>query len=41
MAVSVLGLTAQAQTTNKNSKTIVLVHGAWTDASPWDAVTLC
>jgi pimeloyl-ACP methyl ester carboxylesterase len=40
MAMSVLGFTAQAQkTTNKNSKTIVLVHGAWSDASSWDAVT--
>jgi pimeloyl-ACP methyl ester carboxylesterase len=39
MAMSVLGFTAQAQkTTNKNSKTIVLVHGAWSDASSWDAV---
>jgi len=40
MAMSVLGLTAQARkTNNKNSKTIVLVHGAWSDASSWDAVT--
>lgn len=40
MAMSVLGFTAQAQkATNKNSKTIVLVHGAWSDASSWDAVT--
>lgn len=40
MAMSVLGFTAQAQkTTQKNSKTIVLVHGAWSDASSWDAVT--
>jgi len=39
MAMSVLGFTAQAQkSTNKNSKTIVLVHGAWSDASSWDAV---
>jgi len=38
--MSVLGFTAQAQkTNNKNSKTIVLVHGAWSDASSWDAVT--
>ena len=38
--MSVLGFTAQAQkTTNKNTKTIVLVHGAWSDASSWDAVT--
>jgi len=40
MAMSVLGFTAQAQkTNNNNSKTIVLVHGAWSDASSWDAVT--
>ncbi len=40
MAMSVLGFTAQAQkATNKNAKTIVLVHGAWSDASSWDAVT--
>lgn len=40
MAMSVLGFTAQAQkSNNKNSKTIVLVHGAWSDASSWDAVT--
>ncbi|TKC57117.1 alpha/beta hydrolase [Pedobacter hiemivivus] len=39
MALSILGFTAQAQkTTGKNSKTIVLVHGAWSDASSWDAV---
>ena len=38
--MSVLGFTAQAQNaTGKNSKTIVLVHGAWSDASSWDAVT--
>jgi len=37
--MSVLGFTAQAQkTTNKNSATIVLVHGAWADASAWQAV---
>jgi pimeloyl-ACP methyl ester carboxylesterase len=40
MTMSVLGLTAQAQKTeNKNPKTIVLVHGAWSDASSWNAVT--
>ncbi|GGG97725.1 alpha/beta fold hydrolase [Pedobacter zeae] len=40
MAMSVLGFTAQAQkVSNKNSKAIVLVHGAWSDASSWDAVT--
>ena len=40
MAMSVLGFTTQAQkTNNKNSSTIVLVHGAWSDASAWQAVT--
>ncbi|WP_460939594.1 alpha/beta fold hydrolase [Spirosoma humi] len=40
MAMSVLGFSAQAQnTTSKNSKTVVLVHGAWSDASAWNAVT--
>jgi len=40
LAMSVFGFTTQAQkTANKNSKTIVLVHGAWSDASSWDAVT--
>ncbi|TKC57120.1 alpha/beta hydrolase [Pedobacter hiemivivus] len=29
--------TAQ-KTTGKNSKTIILIHGAWSDASSWDAV---
>ncbi|MDP9080766.1 MAG: alpha/beta fold hydrolase [Bacteroidota bacterium] len=39
MAMSVLGFTAQAQkTNNKNSATIVLVHGAWADATAWQAV---
>lgn len=38
--MSILGFTAQAQKTNeKNVRTIVLVHGAWSDASSWDAVT--
>jgi len=37
MAMSVIGFTTQAQ--NKNSKTIVLVHGAWSDATAWQAVT--
>lgn len=38
--MSVLGFTAQAQkANNKNAKTIVLVHGAWSDAHSWDAVT--
>lgn len=38
--MSVLGFLAQAQnTTSKNSKTVVLVHGAWSDASAWNAVT--
>ncbi|GAA3943918.1 alpha/beta fold hydrolase [Chitinophaga oryziterrae] len=40
IAMSVLGFTAHAQKIiNNNSKTIVLVHGAWSDASSWDAVT--
>jgi pimeloyl-ACP methyl ester carboxylesterase len=40
MIMSVLGFTAQAQkNNNKNSSTIVLVHGAWADASAWQAVT--
>jgi pimeloyl-ACP methyl ester carboxylesterase len=40
MAMSVLGFTTQAQkTNNKNSTTIVLVHGAWSDATAWQAVT--
>lgn len=39
MAMSVLGFTTQAQKTNsKNSATIVLVHGAWSDATAWQAV---
>jgi pimeloyl-ACP methyl ester carboxylesterase len=39
MAMSVLGFTAQAQkANNKNSATIVLVHGAWSDATAWQAV---
>ncbi|GAB4049046.1 hypothetical protein GCM10028810_37840 [Spirosoma litoris] len=38
--MSVLGFSAQAQNTiSKNSKTVVLVHGAWSDASAWNAVT--
>jgi pimeloyl-ACP methyl ester carboxylesterase len=39
MALSVLGFTSQAQKANKkNSSTIVLVHGAWSDATAWQAV---
>ena len=39
MAMSVLGVTTQAEkTSNKNSSTIVLVHGAWSDATAWQAV---
>jgi pimeloyl-ACP methyl ester carboxylesterase len=39
MAMSVLGFTTQAQkANNKNSSTIVLVHGAWSDATAWQAV---
>ena len=38
MAMSVLGFTTQAQkTSNTNSATIVLVHGAWSDATAWQA----
>ncbi|QEM10009.1 alpha/beta fold hydrolase [Mucilaginibacter rubeus] len=40
MVLSILGFTAQAQkATHTNSKTIILVHGAWSDASSWNAVT--
>jgi len=40
MAMCILGFTTFAQKeTKKNSKTIVLVHGAWFDASGWDSVT--
>ncbi|SFS82166.1 Pimeloyl-ACP methyl ester carboxylesterase [Mucilaginibacter polytrichastri] len=35
MTLSVIGFTTFAQ----KNKTIVLVHGAWTDASSWQAVT--
>jgi pimeloyl-ACP methyl ester carboxylesterase len=39
MALGVLGYAAAAQSKiNSNMKTIILVHGAWTDASAWDAV---
>lgn len=41
IAMSVLGYTSFAgtQTTNtKKMETIILVHGAWADASSWDAV---
>ncbi len=39
MAVTVFGFAAQAQKTiSKKSKTIVLVHGAWSDSSSWNAV---
>jgi pimeloyl-ACP methyl ester carboxylesterase len=39
MTMSVLGFTTQAQKTNdKNSETIVLVHGAWSDATAWQAI---
>jgi len=36
MAICILGFTTFAQ---KKSKTIVLVHGAWFDASGWNSVT--
>src|SRR6218665_3836759 len=39
MAVTVFGFTAQAQKTiSKKSNTIVLVQGAWSDSSSWNAV---
>jgi pimeloyl-ACP methyl ester carboxylesterase len=39
MALGVLAYTSSAQTQiSKQMKTIILVHGAWTDASAWDAV---
>jgi pimeloyl-ACP methyl ester carboxylesterase len=39
MAMCVLGFTTYAQKkNNKNSETIVLVHGAWSDATAWQAV---
>src|ERR1700749_1916762 len=39
MAMSILCFNTQAQkTNNKNSATIVLVHGAWSDATAWQAV---
>lgn len=39
MAMSILGFTTQAQkANNKNASTIVLVHGAWSDATAWQAV---
>ena len=34
-----LGFAAAAQTNSKKSETIVLVHGAWADASAWHGVT--
>ena len=37
--MSLLGFGDQApETANKGLKTIVLIHGAWSDASSWDAV---
>ncbi len=37
--MSVLGFNTQAQKRNgKDSKTIVLIHGAWSDASSWNSV---
>ena len=39
MAMSVLGFTTYAANQNKkNPETIVLVHGAWSDATAWQAV---
>ncbi|CAM4094767.1 Pimeloyl-ACP methyl ester carboxylesterase [Pedobacter westerhofensis] len=37
-AMTVLSFTSFAQP-NKKTKTIILVHGAWSDASAWQAVT--
>lgn len=40
MAMSVLTFVARAQkSTSNNATTIVLVHGAWSDSSSWNAVT--
>lgn len=40
MAISVLTFVARAQkSTGNNVTTIVLVHGAWSDSSSWNAVT--
>ena len=37
--MSIFGFTAHARKTDiKDSKTIVLVHGAWSDSSSWNAV---
>lgn len=38
-AMAILGFAATAQTNAKKSQTIVLVHGAWADASAWHGVT--
>jgi pimeloyl-ACP methyl ester carboxylesterase len=38
IAMSALTLTSIAQT-DKNKKTVILVHGAWSDATAWQAVT--
>jgi pimeloyl-ACP methyl ester carboxylesterase len=37
--LALLGFAAIAQTTAKKNETIVLVHGAWADASAWHGVT--
>ncbi|BAV06773.1 Pimeloyl-ACP methyl ester carboxylesterase [Filimonas lacunae] len=40
LAMTVSAFTTQAQkVVSKHSKTIVLVHGAWSDSSSWNAVT--
>ncbi|AEV98103.1 alpha/beta hydrolase [Niastella koreensis] len=40
MVMSLLGFgKGDPQTAGKELKTIVLIHGAWSDASSWDAVT--
>lgn len=38
-AITLIGFAATAQTNSKKSETIVLVHGAWADASAWHGVT--
>lgn len=39
LAMSVIGFATQAQKTANKKSTILLVHGAWSDASSWNAVT--
>ncbi len=37
--MAMLGFATIAQTSSKKNETIVLVHGAWADASAWHGVT--